>query len=728
MGSSYPSAFDIFRTKVASIDTISAEDINTICDAISKIERVMGISPQESDLSPCESISQRLDAIEEALSSDAYEALKATVDAHLATAYEIVGVNTTKQIQVNTDSNTPPFVIHSTEEVKNLNAELWGGYSYDELIDNLQFHNQPDYDSGWFHIEAGHTYVLTHSLGVEPVLYNVLLSDEVDPGEVADGDYYDVTHSSQPLDGSVYVSNINSSNITIGVSGSGWYSPVVNHEITEGSARVIVWKGAPWRGFRPDYDSGWMFVDAANPDLTLNHNMGSAPKLFQVMFSDETNPSLAENNYYTFGYPGGALSPNEGVSLYNIGLNSMKVKINVGWRNPDGALKTTGCIRIYAWRGESTPLWGATTSNMQIHVDQSYSGGNSDGSAAKPYTNIVTAFNAVPRIIAHEVRIIIHGTYNNSNGIYTDELGNKTMIRIPAFIMAKDGGIVITGSTSDPNDTIINCHSDPGDLSSPGMVEYGILLDSGGSLVTVSNLRIIGYKTHGVYVDNCRDCEVSVVINNPGMQTPAPTITDTNGNEAGYSAVNIEYSNNITISDSLIQNSYGAGIYSGNSVVYIQDCSISFNNGSGVWAEQGSVYITNSIIQSNSRYGYRSHGFSNVNGGVISYNSLDGVCGGYGSNAYLSGVNIEENNDNGVRGCNNSFMVVENCTSAANRGSKKYGVSATTGGHIDVVYDSGTTNWPKGHPGTYPGNVPGSDQHCNENTNEFSRVYMRVKI
>lgn len=683
--STYPNDYDEFIRKIDGIDTINAEDMNTIQDSVSRIERVMGINPQDSSITSTSTISQRLDGIEESLTSESINELRARLNAHLNIAYETNGVNTTKQVSVVTSNTIPPLSVSSNKLVDNLNSKYWDDHSWDDLIDFIDFHNQPDFESEWFYIQAGNYYTINHSLGVEPKLYFILMSDKQNPANVSTNDYY--TNMYAGVDGarSVAIKSITSNSLNISFPAGGWYSPIADAKKTRGSCKILVWKTSPWRGFKPDYDSDWFQV-TNNTIYTKTHSMDTAPKLFQVLYSEETNPSLAENDYYVIPCSFSSAGTSQGLSIHTINSSTMKVQTYNSWPGRGGLPITDGCIRVFAWRGDSTPLYGATSSNMTIYVDDNYTGSNSDGSASKPYTSIAEAFSEIPRIIAHSVTIYIVGTYSNPSGISILDDGNSAMIRIPNFAFVKDGKLTISGSTSTPSDTKINCFSDPNDFSSSPLTNYGIYVDNTSGKIYIKNLSILGTEYNSVKTYKCNNINIdNIVIDTPG--NPG-SISDDYSNI--YIDTSVAYINNITS-----QNSYGSGLHTNSSTIYVNSATCTSNATNGCLLQRSDGTIIDSTINTNTSRGIMLNysGYFKITTTDVSSNSGNGA---YveGSKLFLDRCTISNNGDNGVYGTFNSSLEIYKCTSSSDNGD--FGVFMTLGTICQVVYNAALDNFPRG--------------------------------
>lgn len=205
----------------------------------------------------------------------------------------------------------------------------------DLMLVRIRVIDPPNYDSDWVEIAEGQVMTLTHGLGGNPEDYVVSLwFDDQDTllgvhnycfgGAEEAGSYY-----------GVHWRNLSDSTIRIVRAPDELYADRV---------RVRIVKSPP----TPDYDSGWLPIDAGET-LTLTHNLGGQLILYRGNLQYRDTSGLTDSLGLNTRFFGGAAV---GSALYGGHWQRLTTSTVELYRQTGGVRSTE--IRVRLWGPEST--------------------------------------------------------------------------------------------------------------------------------------------------------------------------------------------------------------------------------------------------------------------------------------------------------------------------------------------------------------------------------------
>ncbi len=204
---------------------------------------------------------------------------------------------------------------------------------------------QPTYDSGWVSINPNQAITLYHHIGGDPDNYVVsMLYKNTSSG--INLRYYggmDVGAQAPPGVGEndrigAYWRSLKKTSITVYRRPEDPYAQQV---------RIRIWHY--WRPVAPDYDSGWVSLNAGGPALTLNHQASGNASDYLVRVTYKAQGVTGVNQRYYGGadfgtHPAPGHSPDDRVGLYWRSLNSSTITL---FRRAEDTYAPQARVRIW---------------------------------------------------------------------------------------------------------------------------------------------------------------------------------------------------------------------------------------------------------------------------------------------------------------------------------------------------------------------------------------------
>jgi hypothetical protein len=203
----------------------------------------------------------------------------------------------------------------------------------------------PTYDSGWVAIDQDAAQALAHNIGGSAEDYVVDMQFRSAGNGVNQRYYGGVDFGANPPSGmnendrvGAYWRSLTNTSITIYRRPQDIYAPEI---------RVRIWN--PWKPPTPNYDSGWMSIEAGENALVMNHNLGGSADTYLVDLQYLGDSANGINQRYYGGADFGAVPApdhhvDDRVGAYWRSLTNTSITV---YRRPEDTYAAQVRVRIW---------------------------------------------------------------------------------------------------------------------------------------------------------------------------------------------------------------------------------------------------------------------------------------------------------------------------------------------------------------------------------------------